>query len=146
MPPLWQYSSTAAKADETIPDPKGRESWTPKPFPLQKDRFQGTTKGGHDADLGPLCPAPLFAASLAVVVGEGHAPVVAGSHGTPPPGENDIEFGNITRAMSARSRPFTPSSVGLKTGVSSLLDSRRPLSGERAYSPPPLFQGSSSGP
>jgi hypothetical protein len=61
MPPFWQYFSHVlkAKADVSIPDPKGRESWTPKPFPLQKDRFQGTTKGGHDADRGPLCPGPL---------------------------------------------------------------------------------------
>ena len=75
MPPLWQYLLPLSQADESIPDPKGRESWTPKPFPLQKDRFQGTTKGGHDADRGPSGRRP-FAASGAVVVGEGHAPVV----------------------------------------------------------------------
>jgi hypothetical protein len=58
MPPLWQYFVTLRKeADESIPDPKGRESRTPKPFPLQKGRFQGTTKGGQDADRGPLCLA-----------------------------------------------------------------------------------------
>jgi hypothetical protein len=27
------------RADETIPDPKGRESWTPKPFPLHNSLF-----------------------------------------------------------------------------------------------------------
>ena len=76
MPPLWQYFlRLLRKAAESIPAPKGRESWTPKPFPLQEDRFQGATKGGHDADRGPSGRHP-FAASGAVVVGEGHAPVV----------------------------------------------------------------------
>jgi hypothetical protein len=33
------------KADVSVPDTKGRESWRPKHFSLQKGRFQGTTKG-----------------------------------------------------------------------------------------------------
>jgi hypothetical protein len=74
MPPLSQYFSRQAdKADESIPDTKGRESWTPKHFPLQIGSFLGTATGGHDADRGH--PAgTLFAASPAVMVGEGHAP------------------------------------------------------------------------
>ena len=47
------------KPNESIPDPKGRESRTPKPFHLQNSRFRGPPEGGHDADRGPLCPAPL---------------------------------------------------------------------------------------
>jgi hypothetical protein len=49
----------ADEADESIPDTKGRESWTPKYFPLQIGSFLGTATGGHDGDRGPLWPAPL---------------------------------------------------------------------------------------
>jgi hypothetical protein len=34
MPPSWQYFWHLRQADETIPDPKGREFWTPLPFSL----------------------------------------------------------------------------------------------------------------
>jgi hypothetical protein len=39
MPPLWQYFVTLRMADESIPDPKGRESWTPTDFPLHNSMF-----------------------------------------------------------------------------------------------------------
>jgi hypothetical protein len=64
------------KADESIPDTKGRESWTPKHFSLQIGSFLGTATGGHDGDRGPLWPAPSSPPSPAFIVGEGHAPVV----------------------------------------------------------------------
>jgi hypothetical protein len=64
------------KADEPIAAPRGRESRTPRAFPLQTGRFPGTTTGGHDGDRGPS-GRRRSAASPAVVVGEGHAPVVA---------------------------------------------------------------------
>jgi hypothetical protein len=49
-------SEAGKKADEAIPDTKGRESWTPKHFPLQIGNFLGTATGGHDGDRGPLWP------------------------------------------------------------------------------------------
>ena len=40
MPPLWQYFLRVwHMADESIPDPKGRESWTPTDFPLHNSMF-----------------------------------------------------------------------------------------------------------
>ena len=60
----------AGKADESIPAPKGRGSWTPKPFPLQIDSFLGTATGAIIAILDP-------SQADAVIVGEGDAPVVA---------------------------------------------------------------------
>jgi hypothetical protein len=68
--------ASADEADESIPAPKGSESRTPRPFPLQTGRFLGGHDGGHDADRGPLWPAP-SAASPAVMMGEDDAPVVA---------------------------------------------------------------------
>jgi hypothetical protein len=41
-------------ADESIPDPKGRESWTPQPFPLQNSPFWGPHEGAIVAILDPL--------------------------------------------------------------------------------------------
>jgi hypothetical protein len=57
MPPFWQYFLQLAEADESIPDTKGRESWTPKHFYLQIGSFLGTATGGHDGDREPLWPA-----------------------------------------------------------------------------------------
>jgi hypothetical protein len=76
MPPLWQYFSRLLRQTSPLLPPKGANHGPPKPFPLQEDRFQGTTTGGHDADRGPPWRAPLRG-SPAVLVGEGHAPVVA---------------------------------------------------------------------
>jgi hypothetical protein len=54
VPPLWQYFlRLQKKADESIPAPKGRGSWTPKPFPLQIDSFLGTATGAIIAILDP---------------------------------------------------------------------------------------------
>jgi hypothetical protein len=36
----------AGRQDESIPDTKGRESWTPKRFYLQIGSFLGTATGG----------------------------------------------------------------------------------------------------
>jgi hypothetical protein len=63
------------KPDESIPDPKGRESWTPSLSPA-KGPLPGDHQRSHDADRGPSA-RHLSAASPVVVVGEGHAPVVA---------------------------------------------------------------------
>ena len=41
MPPLWQYLLPLSQADESIPDPKGRESWTPSLFPCKSAAFRG---------------------------------------------------------------------------------------------------------
>jgi hypothetical protein len=43
--PLWQYFSRLAKADESIPAPKGRGPPEPAAFPLQIGTFLGTTTG-----------------------------------------------------------------------------------------------------
>jgi hypothetical protein len=56
MPPFWQYFSRLLKKDESIPDTKGRESWTPTHFSLQIRSFLGDRYGGHDGDRGPLWP------------------------------------------------------------------------------------------
>jgi hypothetical protein len=56
--------------DEAIPAPKGRESWIPRRFPLQKTAFLGSALGAIVAFFDPQ----LAAVELA---GEGHAPVVA---------------------------------------------------------------------
>jgi hypothetical protein len=56
--PLVAVLLASAKADESIPDTKGRESWTPKHFPLQIGIFLGTATGGHDGDRGSLWSAP----------------------------------------------------------------------------------------
>jgi hypothetical protein len=45
MPPLWQYLLPLSQADESIPDPKGRESWTPSLFPCKSAAFRGPRKG-----------------------------------------------------------------------------------------------------
>jgi hypothetical protein len=63
MPPLCQYFSRAdEKADESIPDTKGRESWTPKHFPLQIGSLLGTATVAMMAIADPLV-GTLFAAS-----------------------------------------------------------------------------------
>jgi len=61
MPPLWQYFARlrVQEADESIPDTKGRESWTPKHFPLQKDRFLGTATVAMMAIADPSGRHPL---------------------------------------------------------------------------------------
>jgi len=56
-------AETGAEADETIPDPKGRESWTPQPFPLQTGRFLGATTGAMMAIADPLGRAPVGVAA-----------------------------------------------------------------------------------
>src|SRR2546421_6183802 len=53
MPPLRQYFSRLREPDESIPDPKGRESWTPQPFPLQNRPFWGPREGAIVAFLDP---------------------------------------------------------------------------------------------
>ncbi len=85
MPPLGQYFLASSKADESIAAPKGRGSRTPSPFPLQTGHFLGAAKGammrfGWTPLAGTPCRAlrPELAAS--VLVGEGHAPVVAVLH------------------------------------------------------------------
>jgi hypothetical protein len=60
-----------AKADESIPDPKGRESRTPTDFPLHNIRVLGAEGRGHHRLAGPLWQAN------ARWVGEAHVPVVA---------------------------------------------------------------------
>jgi hypothetical protein len=61
MPPLWQYFVTQAprKADESIPDPKGRGSWTLKHFFLQIDSFLGTATVAMMAIADPSGRHPL---------------------------------------------------------------------------------------
>lgn len=61
--------------DERIAAAKGRESWIPRPFALQIDIFLRNTTGDHNGDRGPSGRHP-FAASGAVVVGEGSCPFV----------------------------------------------------------------------
>ena len=51
--PLWQYFRQTRKADESIPDTKGRESWTPKHFSLQIGSFLGTATVAMMAIAGP---------------------------------------------------------------------------------------------
>jgi hypothetical protein len=46
-----------AKADESIPDPKGRESRTPTDFPLHNIRVLGAEGRGHHRLAGPLWQA-----------------------------------------------------------------------------------------
>ena len=70
MPPLRQYFSRLREPDESIPDPKGRELWTPQPFPLQNSLFWGPHEGAIVAFLDPRAVA-------GVLVGEDHAPVAA---------------------------------------------------------------------
>jgi hypothetical protein len=71
MSPLWQYfRQTSRKADESIPDTKGRESRTPTDFPLHNTRFWGPRGGAIIAILDPW-------QADAVMVGAGHAPVAA---------------------------------------------------------------------
>jgi hypothetical protein len=77
MPPLGQYfSRLQKKADESIAAPKGRESRTPSLFPCKRATSWGAATVAMMAIADPLV-GTLFAASVAVVVGEGHAPVAA---------------------------------------------------------------------
>jgi hypothetical protein len=46
------------KVGESIPDTKGRESWTPQAFFPANRQLLGDREGGHDGDRGPLWPAP----------------------------------------------------------------------------------------
>jgi hypothetical protein len=77
MPPFGQYlcAWTRRKADESISAPKRARITDPQAFPLQTGRFLGATTGATMPITVPLWPP--FAASLAVLVGESHAPVVA---------------------------------------------------------------------
>ena len=45
------------KADVSMADTKGRESWTPKPFSLQIESFPGTSMGAMMA-IADTLPAP----------------------------------------------------------------------------------------
>jgi hypothetical protein len=73
MPPLWQYFVRLPKADESIAAPKGRVPSDPAAFSLQTGRFQGTAGKPMIAVVDPQPTAT-------VMVGEGHAPVVAVLH------------------------------------------------------------------
>jgi hypothetical protein len=48
------YAVPTRRADESIPDPKGRESRTPTDFPLHDSRFCGPRGGAIMAILDPL--------------------------------------------------------------------------------------------
>jgi len=63
-------SANEKKADETIPDPKGREFWTPLPFSLLIGLFRGPHEGAMIAILDPWQANPGW-------WGEGYAPVAA---------------------------------------------------------------------
>jgi hypothetical protein len=45
MPRRGSTSARREEADESIPDPKGRESWTPSLFPCKRAAFRGPRKG-----------------------------------------------------------------------------------------------------
>jgi hypothetical protein len=61
MPPLWQYFLPLRKmAEESIPDTKGRESWTPKHFSLQIGSFLGTATVAMMAIADPSGRHPLL--------------------------------------------------------------------------------------
>jgi hypothetical protein len=72
-PVLAVLLASVREADESIPAPKGRESWTPAPFPLLTVLFRGAARRGHDRLLGPLAGGVLEGEGE----GEGDAPVVA---------------------------------------------------------------------
>jgi hypothetical protein len=59
MAPLWQYLFPLRQADESIPDTKGRESWTPKHFSLQIGSFLGTATVAMMAIADPSGRHPL---------------------------------------------------------------------------------------
>jgi hypothetical protein len=63
------------KAVESIPDTKGRESWTPKHFSLQIGSLLGTATVAMMAIADPSGQAPSYAGSPAVLVGEGMLPL-----------------------------------------------------------------------
>lgn len=107
-------ASVKKKADESIPDTKGRESWTPKHFPLQIGSFLGTATVAMMAIADPSGWHP-FAASGAVVVGEGHAPVVgvllavcqiqAGPAISPSRGQPELATGRFPRRRAVTNEP-----------------------------------------
>jgi hypothetical protein len=76
MPPLWEYYSLLLEADESIAAPKGRESRTPSLFPCKRTASRGPRKGATMPIADPSARHP-STASPVLVVGEGHAPVVA---------------------------------------------------------------------
>jgi hypothetical protein len=84
---VGERDAPVVKADESIPAPKGRGSRTPKHFPLQIGSFLGAATGAMMAIADPSGRHP-FAASDAVVVGEGHVPVVQYFSWPPEPDES----------------------------------------------------------
>jgi hypothetical protein len=96
--PLCGSTSRRLQKRQTSPSlpPKGANRGPPRPFPLQTGRFLGSAKGAMMLLVAPSGRHP-SAASPAVVVGEGHAPVLAvllaadprqTSPSLPPKGEN----------------------------------------------------------
>jgi len=52
--PVAAVLASAGKADESIPDPKGRESRTPRTFPCKSASFRGPPEGAMIAIVDPL--------------------------------------------------------------------------------------------
>jgi hypothetical protein len=78
MPPLWQYFSLSAKADERMAAPKGRGSWTPGSSSLQIGVSWGSGMGATTpfVDLsGRHLGLRDDPASAVSVLGEGHPPL-----------------------------------------------------------------------
>ena len=78
--PVVAVLVASAKADEPIAAPKGRAPRPPRPvFPVNR-QLSGVREGGHDGVRGPILPDPALLRGEradAVMVGAGHAPVVA---------------------------------------------------------------------
>src|SRR5215212_1534151 len=77
VPPLWQYLAPVQEPDEPIPAPKGSESRTPQTFSPANGAASWGPRRGPRLRSRTLWPATLSRLAPPLVVGEGHAPVVA---------------------------------------------------------------------